>query len=148
MELCTIFLQIRSSTFPLCLLQLTYMKLTWCLLTIGYSFNRYITPKINIFEQNFDANLRFNICWNVHIFYTTSVHEITAGHRSLSGTISCVTYRIRFLLDTMTGRFSNFNSTSCTEDEYDLWVTGAKCRLPDMMSGTGEIFISGAEPLI
>ena len=41
-----------------------------------------------------------------------SVHEITAGHRSLSGTISCVTDRIRFLPVTMTGRFSNFNSIS------------------------------------
>ena len=41
-----------------------------------------------------------------------SVHEITAGHRSLSGTISCVTDRIRFLLVTMTGRVSNFNTVN------------------------------------
>ena len=39
-----------------------------------------------------------------------AVHEITAGHRSLSDTISCVTDRICFLPVTMTGRFSNFNS--------------------------------------
>ena len=73
-----------------------------------------------------------------------SVHEIAAGHRSLSGTISFVTDRIRFLLVTMTGRFSNFNSISYTEDRHKLRVTGTKCRLPDTMSGTGEIFISGA----
>ena len=74
-----------------------------------------------------------------------AVHEITAGHRSLSGTISCVTDRIRFLPVTMTGRFSNFNSISYTEDRHELRVTGTKCRLPDIVSGTGEIFISGAE---
>ena len=43
--------------------------------------------------------------------YCHTVHEITAGHRSLSGTISCMTDGIRFLPVTMTGRFSNFNST-------------------------------------
>ena len=73
------------------------------------------------------------------------VHEITAGHRSLSGTISCVTDRIRFLPVTMTGRFSNLNSISYVEDWHDLRVTGTKCLLPDSMSSTGEIFISGAE---
>ena len=72
------------------------------------------------------------------------VHEITAGHRSLSGTISCVADRIRFLPVTMTGRFSNFNSISYTEDRHELRVTGIKYRLPDTMCGTGEIFISGA----
>ena len=75
----------------------------------------------------------------------TTVHEITAGHRSLSGTISCVTDKIRFLPVTMTGRFSNFNSTSYKEDRHELRVTGTKCGLPDTMSDTGEIFISGAE---
>ena len=74
---------------------------------------------------------------------TKTVHEITAGHRSLSGTISCVTDRIRFLPVTMTGRFSNFNSISYTEDRHKLRVTGTKCRLPDTLSVTGEIFISG-----
>ena len=73
------------------------------------------------------------------------MHEVTAGHRSLSGTISCVTDRIRFLPVTMTGRVSNLNSISYTEDQHELCVTGTKCRLPDMVSGTGEIFISGAE---
>ena len=34
-----------------------------------------------------------------------TVHEITAGHRSLSGTITCVTDRIPFLPVTMTGRY-------------------------------------------
>ena len=63
--------------------------------------------------------------------------EIAAGHRSLSS-------RIRFLPVTMTGSFSNFNSISCTEDRHELRVTGTKYRLPDTMSGTGEIFISGA----
>ena len=72
------------------------------------------------------------------------MHEITAGHRSLSGTISCVTDRIRFLPVTMTDRFSNVNSISYTEDRQELSVTGTKCRLPDTMSGTGKIFISGA----
>ena len=72
-----------------------------------------------------------------------SVHEITVGHRSLSGTISCVTDRIRFLPVTMTGRFSNFNSTLYTEDRHELRVTGTKCLLPDTMSRTGKIFISG-----
>ena len=65
------------------------------------------------------------------------------NRRSLSGTISCVTDRIRFLPVTMTGRFSNFNSISYTEDRHELRLTGTKC-LPDTMSGTGEIFISGA----
>ena len=44
----------------------------------------------------------------------------------------------------MTSRFSNFNSISYTEDYQELQVTGTKCRLPDMMSGTDEILISGA----
>ena len=74
-----------------------------------------------------------------------AMHEITAGHRSLSNTISCVTVRIRFLLVTMAGRFSNFNSTSYTKDQHELQVTDMKCRLPDTMSGTGEISISSAE---
>ena len=39
-----------------------------------------------------------------------AVYEITTGHRSLCGTISCVTDRIHFLPVTKTGRFSNFNS--------------------------------------
>ena len=73
------------------------------------------------------------------------MHEITAGHRSLSGTISCVTNRIHFLPVTMTGSFSNFNNVSYREDRHKLRVTGTKCQLPDTMSGTGEIFISGAE---
>ena len=73
------------------------------------------------------------------------MHEITVGHRSLSGTISCVTDRIRFLPLTMTGRFSNFNSMSYTEDRHELRVTGTKCRLPDTMSGTDKISILGAE---
>ena len=72
----------------------------------------------------------------------TAKYEITAGHRSLSGTISCVTDRIRFLPVTMTGSFSNFNSISYTEDRHKLRVTGTKCRLPDTLSGTGEICIS------
>ena len=78
-------------------------------------------------------------------FLALTVHEITAGHRSLSGTISCVTDRIRFLPVTMTGRFSNCNSKSYTEDRHELRVTDTMCPLPDTMSGTGEIFISGAE---
>ena len=45
----------------------------------------------------------------------------------------------------MTGMFSNFNSISYTDDLYELRVIGMKCRLPDTMSGTGEIFISGAD---
>ena len=78
-------------------------------------------------------------------FTVFTVHEITVSHRSLSGTISCVTDRIRFLPVTMTGRFSNFNSISYTEDRQELRVTGTKYRLPDTMSGIGEMFISGAE---
>ena len=75
---------------------------------------------------------------------TYPVHEITDGHWSLSGTIPCVTDRIRFLLVTVTDRFSNLNSISYTEDRHKLRVTGTKCRLPD----TGEIFISGADTCI
>ena len=45
------------------------------------------------------------------------------GHRSLSDTILYVTDRIRFLPVTMTGRFSNFNSISYTEDRHELHVT-------------------------
>ena len=74
-----------------------------------------------------------------------AVHEITAGHLSLPGKISCVTDRIRFMLVTMTGRLSKFNSISYTEDRHELRVTGTKCWMPVTMSGTGEIFISGAE---
>ena len=74
-----------------------------------------------------------------------AVHKITAGHLSLSSMISCVTDRIRFLLVTVSGRFSNFNSTSYTEDRHELRVTGTKCRLLDMMSDTGKIFISDAK---
>ena len=74
-----------------------------------------------------------------------AVHEITASHQSLFGTNLCVTDRIRFLPVTMTGRFSNFNSIAYTEDRQELRVTSTNCRLPDTMSGTGEIYISGAE---
>ena len=73
------------------------------------------------------------------------MHEITDCHRSLSGTNLCVTNRIRYLPVTMTGIFSYFNSISHTEDRYELRVTGTKCRLPDTMSGSGEIFILGAD---
>ena len=72
------------------------------------------------------------------------MHEITACHRSLSGTILCVTDKINFLPGTMTGRFSNFNSISDTEDRHEVRVTGTKFRLQNTMSGTGGIFISGA----
>ena len=44
----------------------------------------------------------------------------------------------------MTGRFSNFNSISYSEDWHELRVTGTRCRLPEKMSGTDVIFISGA----
>ena len=71
-----------------------------------------------------------------------TVNEITAVHRSLSSTISCVTDRIRFLPVTMTGRFSNFNSISYAKDRHELRVTGTNCRLPDTKSGTDKIFIS------
>ena len=73
-----------------------------------------------------------------------TMHEITAGHRSLSNTISCVTDRSRFLPVTMTGRFSNYSSILHAEDRHELRVTGTKCQLLDTMSSTGEIFISGA----
>ena len=59
--------------------------------------------------------------------HVVSVHEITADHQSLSSTISCVTDRIRFLLVTMSDRFSNFNSISYKEDRHELRVTSAKC---------------------
>ena len=65
------------------------------------------------------------------------MHEITACHRSLSGTILCVTDKINFLPGTMTGRFSNFNSISDTEDRHEVRVTGTKFRLQNTMSGTG-----------
>ena len=34
---------------------------------------------------------------------------------------------------------------SYTEDRHEFRVTGTKCRLSDTMSGTGQIFISGAD---
>ena len=52
------------------------------------------------------------------IFIVPTVHEISAGHWSLSGNISCVTERIRFLPVTMTGRLSNFNSISYKEEIF------------------------------
>ena len=73
------------------------------------------------------------------------MHEITVGHQSLSDTISRVTDRICFLPVTMTGRFLNFNSIPYTEDRHELRVTGKKHRLSDTISGTGKIFISGAD---
>ena len=82
------------------------------------------------------------ICKNM---YHLSVHEITAVHRSLSGAISRVSDRIRFRPVTMTGRFSNFNSISYTVDWHKLRVTGTKCRLPDTLSVTCEIFNSGTD---
>ena len=101
-----------------------------------------ITAKVCFLDQNlnFNKNYLSNPCWNI----TKPVHEINAGHRSLSGTISCVTERIRFLPVTMTGRFSNFNSKSYREDRHKMQVIDTKCQLPDTMSGTSEIFISGA----
>ena len=83
-----------------------------------------------------------NLIMLIGIFLT--VHEITAGHRSLSGTISCEIDRIYFLPVAMTSRFSNFNIISYTEDRHELRVTGKKFRLPNTIFGTGEIFISGA----
>ena len=97
---------------------------------------------INILITNIFLH-SFNRSTVISLTYYITVHEITACHRSLSGTISCVTDRIRFLPDTMTDRFSNFSSISYTEDRHKLRVTGTKCRLMDTMSGTGEIFISG-----
>ena len=104
--------------------------------------------------STFYRKLQIQLGWN----FTWTVHEITAGHRSLSGMISCVTGRIRFLLVTMTrasiislamtNRFSNFNSISYTNDRHELQVTGTKCQLPDTMSGTSKIFISGTENTI
>ena len=82
-----------------------------------------------------------NLIMLIGIFFT--VHEI-ASHRSLSGTISCEIDRIYFLPVSMTSRFSNFNIISYTEDRHELPVTGKKFRLPNTISGTGEIFISGA----
>ena len=72
------------------------------------------------------------------------MHEITTGHWSLSGTISCVTNRIHFLPVTMTGRCSKFNSISYKEDRHKLRVISRKYRLPDTMSRISKIFISGA----
>ena len=90
--------------------------------------------------------------WNILVAtcipnFSIAVHALTAGHRSMCGTISCVTDRIRFLPVTMTGKFSNFNSISYTEDRHELRVPDTRCQLPDTMSGTGEIFISGSVPL-
>ena len=63
-----------------------------------------------------------------------TVNEITAVHRSLSSTISCVTDRIRFLPVTHDLQVFKFQwYISYTEDRHEL-----------RMAGTGEIFISGA----
>ena len=106
-------------------------------------------PEIQKIDRNAHIFKRifFNDLFNCQTYKSLdphTVHEVTAGHRSLSGTISCVTDRIRFLPVTMTGIFSNFNSISYTEDWHELCMTGTRCRLPDVVSGTGEIFISGA----
>ena len=75
-----------------------------------------------------------------------AVHEISAGYRSLSSTISCVTDRIRFLPVTHDLQVFKFQwYISYTEDRHELRMAGAKCRLLDTMFCTGEIFISGAE---
>ena len=78
---------------------------------------------MNSFDRTIDIYM-------IHKIYTCTVHEITAGHRSLSGTISYVTDRISFLLVTMTNRFSKFNSLSYTEDRHELPVTGTNCEWP------------------
>ena len=57
-----------------------------------------------------------------------SAHEIAAGHRSLTGTISCVTGTICFLPVTMTGRFSNFNSQPCRSVLYLLTLFCEHCK--------------------
>ena len=50
-----------------------------------------------------------------------AAHEIAAGHRSLTGTISCVSGRIRFLPVTMTGRFSKSSNKQCVVvNQYPL----------------------------
>ena len=75
-----------------------------------------------------------------------TVNEIAAVHRSLSSTISCVTDRIPFLPVTHDLQVFKFQwYISYTEDRHELRMAGTKCRLSDTMSGTGEIFISGAE---
>ena len=54
-------------------------------------------------------------CFHTCLFYhfsgtekNSTVHEITAGHRSLSSTISCVTDRIRFLPVTIVEKIGEF----------------------------------------
>ena len=49
-----------------------------------------------------------------------SAHEIAAGHQSLSGTIICVTGRIRFLTVTMTSSFSNLDSQLCKSESTKI----------------------------
>ena len=59
----------------------------------------------------------------------------------------CCLRTLQFSLLTMTDRYSNFNIISYTEDRHELRVTDTKCRLPDTMSATCEISISGADYL-
>ena len=63
-----------------------------------------------------DPSWRNVLSWAI---FSSAVHEITSGHRSMSSTNSCVTDRIHFLAVTMTGRFSNFNSISYTIDRHE-----------------------------
>ena len=79
-------------------------------------------------------------------FHVSPVHEIAAGHRSLSGMISCVTDRIRFLPVTMKG----FMKGCATSFGMPQKLPSAHCdryklRLTDTMSGTSQILISGTD---
>ena len=138
-------IKIRFHTFCAHLAQLNYEALLIVVISEGKS------PSIQVFSKqallNQAALFSTGRCLEIWLQVNgkgISVHEITAGHRSLSGMISCVTDRIRFLPVTMTSRFSNFNSISYTEDQHELRATNTNCRLPDTMSSTDEIFISGA----
>ena len=63
---------------------------------------------------------------SIDLTYLSSLHEITAGYPPLSGAISHYV-RIPFLPVTMTGRVSNFNSTSYTEDWHKLRTQVVLC---------------------
>ena len=56
-------------------------------------------------------------------FIRHTVHEITAGHRSLSGTITCVTDRIRFLPVTLAAGLQ-------ISILYHTQKTGTNCKWP------------------
>ena len=93
-----------------------FFALTWTIALFQHLEISWDDRLVSVYFKNVSHCIKEEILCRIP--HTCSVHKITAGHRSLSGAISRVTDRIRFLPVTMTGRFSNYNSILYTRVIY------------------------------